>query len=261
VVQDRVVPVPVGVSPEPEGPAGYTYAAMVVRASDGAGAREEILAELGRIRFSGWVTPPEAGWVPVLPVHGGAVVAAGRRGVVGVGEALAQALSTTTIALRVLEDRQLVVVAWEAGREVARYVSDPSREPGSAKDVLSDPVGVEGSDALAAACGRPEVGEELAELLAEPLDPDEEIESERLVSVLQLLGLPAWLVSVWRLPRPMATGPAPRDLVRLRAGRTGPLGWVAGRLVSFGRRWRPPPPVLLDPPRGDGGFDDPAMWL
>jgi hypothetical protein len=253
--------VPVGVSPEPEGPAGYTYAAVAVRAHDEPLAPEELLGELRRIRFSGWVAPPEGGWVPVVPVAGASVVAAGRRGVIGVGEALAEAMNTTTVALRVLEDRQLVLVAWESGQEVVRYVSDPSREPGAEKDVLSDPVGAEDGDALAAACGRPELGEELAELLAEPLDPDEEIESERLVRVLQLLGLPAWLVSVWRLPRPMATGPASRDLLRLGAGRTGPMGYLAGRSARLGRRWRRPPPVLLDPPRGQGGFDDPAMWL
>lgn len=255
------MPVPVGVSPEPEGPSGYIYAAVAVRTSERAPDREETLAALRRIRFSGWVAPPEDEWVPVIPRGGGAVVAAGRRGVIGVGEALAQALDTTAVAVRVLEDRQLALVAWQSGREVARYVSDPSREPGASPDVLPDPVGIEGSDALAAACGRPEVGEELADLLAEPLDPDEEIESERLVRVLQLLGLPAWLVSVWRLPRPMATGPAPRDLLRLGAGRTGPLGWVAGHGVSLGRRWRQPPPALLHPPRGDGAVDDPAMWM
>jgi hypothetical protein len=144
---------------------------------------------------------------------------------------------------------------------VARYVSDPSREPGAAEDVLPDPFGTEGAESVAAACDRPQAGVELGRLLAEPLDPDEEIESERLVRVLHLLGLPSWLVSAWRLPRRMPTGPAPRDLLRLRAGRTGPGGWIAGRAVNLGRRWRPPPPVLLDPPRGDGGSEDLAMWL
>jgi hypothetical protein len=181
--------------------------------------------------------------------------------VVGVGAALAEALSTTTLAVRVLDDRQLVLVACESGRQVARYVSDPSREPGAADDVLPDPFGVDGADAVAAACGRPHAGEELAELLAEPLDPDEEIESERLARVLQLLGLPSWLVNAWRPPRPMRTGPAPRDLLRLRAGRTGALGRITGRAADLGRRWRPPPPVLLDPPRGGLGIDDPGRWL
>jgi hypothetical protein len=59
----------------------------------------------------------------------------------------------------------------------------------------------------------------------------------------------------------MSTGPAPRELIRLRAGHTGIYGRVAGRAASRGRRWRIPPPVLTDPPRGDSGMDDMAMWL
>jgi hypothetical protein len=253
-------PIPTGVNPAPGGPAGYTYSAVLVRVEERADARDDLLATLHEIRFSGWVAPPEAGWVVVVPAGDGPVVAAGRRGVVGVGAALAET-GAATVAVRVLEDRQLVLVAWESGREVARYVSDPSREPGSGEDVLPDPVGTEGADDLAAAGGKRQAGEELRELLAEPLNPDEEIESERLGRVLRLLGLPSWLVSAWRLPRDMPTGPARRHLLRLRAGRTGPHGWIAGRAARLGRRWRRPPPVLLDPPRGDGGMDDQAMWL
>jgi hypothetical protein len=178
-----------------------------------------------------------------------------------VAEALAETLATTTVAVRVLDDRQLVVVAYESDRQLTRYVSDPSREPGADEDVLADPFGSEGAAALAVACGRPRAGKELGTLLAEPLDPDEEIESERLAHVLRLLALPTWLVTAWRLPRRMDTGPAPRDLLRLGAGRTGPLGWIAGRAARLARRWRPPPPVLTDPPRGGGDIDDMAMWL
>src|SRR3712207_9193332 len=72
----------------------------------------------------------------------------------------------------------------------SRYVSDPSREPRADEDVLPDPVGAEGATEIAAACGRPQVGEELEELLSEPHDPDHEIESERLGTALRLLGLP-----------------------------------------------------------------------
>jgi hypothetical protein len=251
---------PIPISSEHEGPAGHTYAVVLVRVSGQEDASERLLATLRRIRFTGWVAPPEDGWVPVVPMSAG-TAAAGRRGVVEVGDALAEALGTTILTVRVLDDRQLVLVAWESRREVARYVSDPSREPRAEDDVLPEPVGAEGAEALAGACGLPQFSEELAELLAEPLDPDEEIESERLSRVLHLLELPSWLVNAWRLPRKTATGPAPRDLLRLGAGRTGALGWIAGRAASRGRRWRPPPPVLLDPPRGDGGMDDPAMWL
>ncbi len=251
---------PMGASTEPDGPSGYTYSAALVRATQPADAPELVLATLREIRFSGWIAPPEDGWISVLPAGEGAV-AARRRGVVGVGEALAEASGAPTIAVRVLDDQQLVLVGWESGEEVARYVSDPSSEPGAEPDVLPDPVGTDGADALAALCDRLQAAEELGELLAEELDTDDEIESERLSQVLHLLGLPSWLVAAWRLPRRMPTGPAPRELVRLRAGRTDLLGWVTGRAATLLRRWRPPPPVLLDPPRGDGGMDDLAMWL
>jgi hypothetical protein len=79
--------------------------------------------------------------------------------------------------------------------------------------------------------------------------------------VLRLLGLPSWLVSAWRLPREFTTGPARRDLVRLRAGRTDALGRLLGPLADLVRRRRRPRPVLEDPPRDDGSMDDPAMWL
>jgi hypothetical protein len=59
----------------------------------------------------------------------------------------------------------------------------------------------------------------------------------------------------------MSAGPALRKLCRLGAGHTGPRGWLAGRAARLGRRWRRPPPVLLDPPKGDGGMDEMAMWL
>ena len=252
--------VPIGTSPEPGGPSGYSYAGVLVLVADRREAREELLATLQSLRFSGWVAPPEGGWVVVVAAGVG-TVAAGRRGVVEVGAALAEALATTTVAVRVLDDRQLALAVCESGREVARYVSDPSREPRADDDVLPHPFGVEGADAVAAACAQPHVADELGELLAEPLDPDEEIESERLARVLHLLGLPSWLVTAWRLPRDVRTGPARRDLLRLRAGRTGIGGCITGRAAHLGRRWRPPPPVLVDPPRGHGGDDDLARWL
>jgi len=218
------------------------------------------LSTLREIRFSGWVARPEQGWLAVVP-DGVSTVAAGRRGVVGVGEAVARASGAVTLAFRVLEDRQLVVVAWKAGREVLRYVSDPSREPRAEFDVLDDPVGAEGAEALAEVCGHPEAGDQLGELLVEPLDPTEQIESERLGRLLRLLQLPPWLVTAWRLPRPMTSGPPHSDLLRMRGGRTGARGWAGHHLVNAGRRWRRPPAVLLDPPRSDASNDDPSMWL
>lgn len=249
-----------GVSGQAGGPTGYTYSAVLLRVDDRADFADALLAILCGVRFSGWVTPPQAGWLVVAPAGTG-TVAAGRRGVVGLGESLATRMAVPTLAVRVLDDRQLVLVAWVSGREVARYVSDPSREPGAEEDVLPDPFGAEGAAAVAALCGKPEAGDELSALLAESLDPDDEIESERLGRMLRLLELPTWLVSAWRLPRDLPTGPPRRDLLRLGAGRTGPSGWIAGRAARLRRRWRPPPPVLVDPPRGNAGMDDLAMWL
>ena len=242
-----------------EGPAGYTYAAVLVRA-DVPDAHAVVLGALRGLRFSGWVAPPRDGWSVAVPATGGGTVATQRRGVVGVAEAVAESVpEATVVAVRVLRDRQLVVAAWVDGAEVGRYVSDPSAEPWADAEVLSDPVGAEDAQAFAEACGRPEAGEDLAELLAEELDTDSEIESERLGRVLRMLGLPTWVVAASSLPRDVPTGPRTRDLTRLGAGVPGPLGWVAGRAADVVRRHRPPPPVLDDLPRADPGMDD--AWL
>jgi hypothetical protein len=243
----------VTVSPEPEGPSGYSYAAVVSRSEP-----DELLALLHEIGFSGWVAPVEDGWVVAVTSDAEDAVAQGGRGVVEVGQAVADT-GVAVLAVRVLHDRQLAIVAWSGGQEVARYVSDPSREPGAAWDVLDEPIGVEGAEAIAETCGRPEAGEDLAELLAEGLDPEEEIESERLTRVLSLLGLPTWLVSAWVLPKRMPLGPSPKDLTRLGAGRPGVGGLLAGRAAKTVRRRRPAP-VIADPPRDEGGPDD-LMWL
>jgi hypothetical protein len=245
----------VTVTPEPEGPAGYSYGAVLVRAEDA----DRVAGRLRAIGFSGWVAPPEDGWLVVLPAAADVAVARDRRDVVGVGEALATA-SSRVLAIRVLLDRQLVLVAWRDGGEVARYVSDPSREPGAPFDTLDEPLGVEDADAIAAVCDRDEVAEDLGELLAEELDPEEEIESERLSKVLALLGLPTWIVSAWVLPKRMPLGPSPKDLTRYGAGRTGPGGLVAGRAARSLRR-RKPDPVVADPPRRQGPGPDDLMWL
>lgn len=246
------------VSSEPEGPSGYSYAAVLVRVTDDPDAAERARTTLRDLRFSGWVAHPDAGWLAAV-ADGVGTVATGRRDVVGVGEALAEASGAATLALRVLQDRQLVVVAWDAGGEVLRYVSDPSREPHAGPAVLDDPVGVEAAEALAEVCGHPESGDELSELLAQPLDHEEQIESERLGALLRLLGLPSWLVMAWRLPRPMASGPARGDLLRLHAGRPGPLGWAGARVTAVGRRRRRPRAVLADLPRADSTAD-PSQW-
>lgn len=246
----------IGLSPE-DRPDGHTYAAVLVH--DDPDTRAVVLATLRAIRFTGWLAPAQEGWTAVV-TSGQRSIASGRRGVVGVGEALAAAVPGAVVALRVLHDHQLAVVAWESGTEVTRYVSDPSREPGAAEDVLDDPFGGDGAEALAAACGLPKAGDSLRDLLTQPL-PRDGTESERLHQLLTLLQLPTWLVSSWRLPRRMSAGPAVSELTHLGVGRAGPLGWLGRTALSRIRRWRPPPPVLADPPQGYGDLDDPMLWL
>ena len=225
--------------PEP-GPPGCSYAAVLVRA-----ATADVLPVLREVRFTGWLAPPEDGWV-VAPAASVGTVASGRRGVVEVGAALADRLPAVVLAVRVVDDRQLALVGRADGGEICRYVSDPSW--GAGDDVLPDPLGAAAAGPLAVACDRPAAAGELAEVLAEQLDPDSVNESERLARILRLLGLPPWVVAVDSLPRDIPTGPRAADLTRLRAGRPG----LPGRLLAAGsplRRRRPPPPVIPDPPR------------
>ncbi|MCO8275893.1 hypothetical protein M1L60_35475 [Actinoplanes sp. TRM 88003] len=242
---------PFGPGPEVGGPVGESYAVALVRTGDASG----VTGVLRRLRFTGWVAPVQGEWVPVVAVPGGGTVAAGRRGIVGVGEELAGEFGATVLVLRVLADRQLALVAWVDGEETGRFVSDPSREPGADEDVLDDPLGLESTASFAAAAGHPERGQELVELLREPIDPENVIESERLSRVLRLLDLPTWLVAVVALPRDIPTGPQARETTRLGLGRTGLAGLVLPRLT---RRRRRPPPVIADAPQGGPDMDP---WL
>jgi hypothetical protein len=239
---------------EETGPSGYTYAAVLVHVDDPT----EVLAALREVRFSGWLAPAgEDGWLVAVAASGDGTVAAGRRGVFGVGQWLGERIAEPVLAVRVIDDRQLVLASWAGGTETGRYVSDPSWRLDD-EGVLSDPVGAEHAGAFAAACGRPDAADDLADLLAEELDADSVIESERLAGVLRLLGLPHWLVAVASLPHDLPDGPRARDLIRLGAGRPGVTGRLYGRAVDVVRRRRPPPPVLADPPRGATGVDP---WL
>jgi hypothetical protein len=151
------------------------------------------------------------------------------------------------------------VALWADGDEVGRYVSGPSYGLAAADDTLSAPFGVEHAAAFAAACGHPEAADDLAELLAEELDPESVIESERLAGVLRLLGLPRWLVAAPSLPHDVPTGPRAADMTRLGAGVPGLLGRVCGRAADLVRRRRPPPPAITDAPRGGADIDPWAL--
>jgi hypothetical protein len=242
-----------GTQHDAAGPAGYTYGVVLVRGDSAA-----VLAALREVRFSGWLSrPQDGGWLVAVAASGDRAVASGRRGVVGVGEWLGTRLGVPVLAVRVLNDRQLALAGWLDGNETGRYLSDPSAEPGADKEILGEPLGAGNADAFAEAGGHPEAGEELAGVLAEELDPDSVIESERLARVLRLLGLPTWVVAAATLPRPIPTGPGPRELTRLGAGVPGLPGLAIGRAARAFRR-RLPPPIVTDVPRGAAGMDP---WL
>jgi hypothetical protein len=250
-----MLPPPQGATAQDGEPRGYTYGAVILAEGDVTSA--EIQDVLRGIRFTGWMSPPRDGWVVVLGDPGDGVVADGRRGVIEVGAELAERSAGGVLAVRVREDRQLGMVAWRAGRELGRYCSDPSREPETDKEVLDQPVGAELSESLAEVWGRADAAQKLTELLQEELDPDSVFESERLRSVLRLLGLPAWIMASGALPRDIPTGPKAAELTRLRAGETGLAGRTLGSALRQVRRRQTPPPVIADPPRG-GGFED---WM
>lgn len=238
-------------------PAGMTYGAVLLRADETT--VPDVLALLRGIRFSGWVAPPADGWIVLLGDPGDGVVADERRGVIEVAACLAERMPGAVLAVRVRHDRQLALVAWRAGEEVGRYCSDPSQEADADEDVLSEPLGAENAEAFAELCGREGVGEELAELLGEELDPESVIESERLADVSRMLGLPRWLVAAGELPRDIPTGPRAAELTRLRAGVAGAVGRMRDAPLRALRRRQQPPPVIADPPTCGGmGFE---AWM
>ncbi|MFC3687437.1 hypothetical protein [Aquipuribacter hungaricus] len=249
-----------GVAPVGEERAGYGYRGLVVRA--GAQAVLERARALG---FTGWVGPQEGPDVVVVAAGTGLFVADGGRDLEDVGAEMARL--GPTLLVTVVRDRLLALVLLREvgdvedggdGVEALRYLSEPSvLDP----DDDDQPRGEHHAGAMARAFGVPGVAGELRDVLAEALDPEHYIESERLGRVLALLGLPGWLVSSWTLPRPMSVGPA--RLTRLRAGKTGPAGVVAGWAAARSRRARQVVSRRPDGPRPDGlgaGPGDDVLW-
>jgi hypothetical protein len=238
-------------------PQGHTYGAVIL--AESSLPTTELRDLLRGIRFSGWIAPARDGWIVILGDPGDGVVADERRGVIEVAGLVASQTETAVLAVRVRHDRQLGIVAWHRGEELGRYSSDPSQEPGADDDVLDEPFGADIAETLAAVWDRPDAAEDLTELLEEELDPDSVYESERLRSVLRLLGLPTWIVAAGALPRDIPTGPKAKELTRLRVGATGSSGAILGRALAPIRRRQNPPAVIAEPPQGGGsGFEE---WM
>ena len=250
---------PLPVSGGDEADAGSSYGAVLIAAEHAAS--DAIDDVVGSLRFSGWIAPPSEGWHVIVGDPGAGVVADRRRGVIDVAALLATRVTGPVFAFRVRRDRQLAIVAWRNGREIGRYSSDPSQEPGADAEVLSAPFGVASGVAFAEAVGQADAARELVRELEEELDPESVFESERLRRVLRLLGMPGWLVAAGALPRDIATGPRVRDLRRVRVGRTGVAGMLIAALVRRARRRHAPPPVFADPPRGFGGMSGIEPWM
>lgn len=239
------------VTPPGEERAGCSYRGLVVRAPRG-----QVLDRLRALRFTGWVGPQEGEDVVVVAEGEQLLVAGGGRDLEDVAADVA-ALGPVLL-VTVLRDRLLALVLLRAGSAPLRYLSEPSVLD---RDDMDEPRGEHHAPALARAFAVPAAAGDLRDVLAEALDPEHYIESERLGRVLALLGLPGWLVSAWTLPRAMSVGPDRSALVRLRAGRAGPAGLLAGWADARVRRVRQAVSRRPDGPRPDGLADGPSEDL
>jgi hypothetical protein len=209
----------------------YSYAGLLVRAD-----RAELLDVVATAGFSGYVGPQEADWVLLVPARFQVAAGAGAADLETLGGDLARHFGRPGFTVSVHRDRVLRLVLSGTTRELGRYVSNPAYGADEDDEILPDPQGVEHAAAFAAAGGVPELAEDLAEVLGEILDEDEQTESERLSTVLRLLGLPRWLVAVDQLPKDVPGGPPTAQLTRLFRGRTG----LTGRVRSWLPRLRRP---------------------
>ena len=222
------------------GPNGLTYAVLLARLP-----RAELLEVLTEERFSGWVGPTEDGWTVAVPEVPAGHVAARRRRVPELAELVAGRTGVVVAGAVVLKDEVLRLWAGHGDRQLIDYVSDPSvgaeeapleLDPfGNPVGVSDGPVGAQDARALARELDRPEVADDLQQVLAERLGESEN-ESERLQSVARLLGWPSWLVAVDSLPRRVPGGPAASAFARLRVGRTGIGGLAAAQAARAVRR-------------------------
>jgi hypothetical protein len=212
------------------GPAGSSYCGIFSTAP-----LETFVTSLTRMRFSGWVGPQEDGWVVAVPSRVRGAVAGNKM----TGPEVARAVSAddggTAFCAIVLGDALLQLQAYTAGDVLLTYYSDPTVLDPTNDELMSDPMGADDAPALARAVGKPDVGDELEELLAEPLSESEN-ESERLTQVLRLLGAPTWIVAADALPKDVPSGPRAKEFTRLGAGKEGVQGRIDDALRGIVRK-------------------------
>lgn len=217
---------------------GRTFAAILTPRP-----RDEVMATLAEERFTGWVGPHGDGWCAAVPETPLGHVARGRQKIEDLAAVLASRSETPVLQMLVEADAVLRLWAGTRAGELLDYVSDVSSPDDEwSLDPFDNPVpppdgpsGAERAADLARALGRPEVADELTELLLDDLG-DSRSESERLEQVARLLGLPRWLVSVGSLPRDVPGGPRRQEFTRLRAGRGGLSGVALARASRLVRR-------------------------
>jgi hypothetical protein len=223
-----------------EQPAGYSYAALLVRAD-----REAVLRELSAARFSGWIGPQEADWVVAVPARRRQGVKVGKENLEALAAAVAQRFDDVVVAVSVHDERVLRLAMWQGGRHLGSYLSNPAYKAAD-DDASPEPEGVEHVAAFAAACGRPDNVDDLTELLADMLDEESQNESDRLLAAVRLLDLPRWLIAAPSLPRDPPSGPPAAQFTRLFRGRTGIVGralaWITGPIRWRRGRW----PMVID---------------
>lgn len=216
-------------------PAGLSYAGVYAR-----GAREAVIEALGALGFSGYVGPQEGAWVVAVAANPRGAVASGKRRVDDVARESAATLGAVVLAVEVDRDERLRLWPFEEADALPAYDSAPPQEDGEpaytlddfGNPVLPDGAPADGEMVAAALLATLEVADEddaLVHLLDEELGEDTS-ESERLVAVLRLLGLPTWIVSSDSLPKRVPGGPDKDEVIRLGAGKTGLSGRVADAL-------------------------------
>ncbi|GAB2623450.1 hypothetical protein GCM10027067_39650 [Pseudactinotalea suaedae] len=219
-----------------EGVAGLSYSGVYAAAE-----RDRVIAALGELRFTGYIGPQEGTWVLSIAGNPLGKVAGQKRRIHDVARDLAATLDVVTLAAEVSQDSRLRVWAFDGEDALPSYDSHPPEEDeagGMALDDFGNPIMSGGGGfvdnemvavSLLSTFGAEDPDGTLGELLDEDLGEDTN-ESERLTSVLRVLGLPTWIVSSDSLPRRVPGGPDKGEMLRLGAGKPGVQGFFADAL-------------------------------